>query len=88
MTPVWLNADLVAQALTLMLKAGIMGSWIAPKNADTCKGAVRVSRQPTPSSKAASAVDLPSNKLGILLATKIACAVTFTQTKAFWRQHR
>lgn len=65
-----------------------MGSWIAPKNADTCKEAVRISRQPTPRSKAASVVDLPSSKLGILLATKIAHAVTFTQTKAFWRQHR
>lgn len=57
-----------------------MGGWLASKNTDTCRKAITISKQHAPSSKAGSAADLPSNKLGTLLATKIVCAVAFTQT--------
>lgn len=51
---------------------------MAPKNADTCRRAITISKQQVPSSKAGSAADLPGNKLGTLLATKIVCTVVFT----------
>lgn len=52
-----------------------MGSWMAPKNADTCRRTI--SKQHASSSKAGGAADLSGNKLGTF-ATKIMCKMFFT----------
>jgi len=50
---------------------------MAPKNADTCRRAITISKQHAPSSKAGSAAGSPGNKLRTLLATEIVCTVAF-----------
>lgn len=51
---------------------------MAPKNADTCRRAITISKQHAPSSKAGHAADLPGNKLWSSLATKIVHTAAFT----------